>query len=267
MNIEAPQIVPSEKSTFHDCPSPMSPVSGRWKRAETAILFRSLRPSAVFGLGPGIRELGYGRRRVRPSDETRSACNTHRKRLLDAAIPQCDAGFRAQFGAAGNSGRCGGGGGGERRRWRRRLFGGRRRRPRRWGRRGSYVSSLFTQDVTISPGGNSDTTGQVVIQSDACTPDCFVSYTGSVQYFTVTNSGFTPQFIIIGAGGGQGGSNALGVPGGQGAVAEGEFLTPALRPWNSRLLSEARAALAVGVAVAARLMSTKLPCPSPRLGR
>jgi hypothetical protein len=38
-----------------------------------------------------------------------------------------------------------------------------------------------------------------------------------------------PQFIDIGAGGGQGG-NALGLPGGQGATAEGEFLTPVLAP-------------------------------------
>ena len=133
-------------------------------------------------------------------------------------------------GAAGNSGGYGGGGGGG-------LSGGGGGGGYSGGGGGgagggggSYVSSLFTQDVNISPGGNTDTTGHVVIQSDACNPDCFFQYTGSVQYFTVPNIGFTPQFIIIGAGGGQGGSNALGLPGGQGATAVGEFLTPDLAP-------------------------------------
>ena len=44
------------------------------------------------------------------------------------------------------------------------------------------------------------------------------------------NTGFTPEFIQIGAGGGEGGANGLGVPGGQGAVAIGELLTPDLAP-------------------------------------
>jgi hypothetical protein len=116
-------------------------------------------------------------------------------------------------GGGGGVGYSGGGGGG-----------------RGAGGGGSYVSSLFTQDVSIEPGGNTDTTGHVVISSDACNPACFVSYTGSVQYFTVINTGFNSQFITIGAGGGQGGSNALGLPGGQGATAEGEFLTADLAP-------------------------------------
>jgi hypothetical protein len=92
---------------------------------------------------------------------------------------------------------------------------------------GSYVNSLCTQDVSIDPAA---TRTHVVISSDACNPACFVSYTGSVQYFAVINPGFNRQFIIIGAGGGQGGGNGLGLPGGQGATAEGEFLTPDLAP-------------------------------------
>ena len=73
-------------------------------------------------------------------------------------------------------------------------------------------------------------TGHVVIESESCNPACFVSYTGGVQFFTVMNTGFTPEFIQIGAGGGEGGANGLGVPGGQGAVAIGELLTPDLAP-------------------------------------
>jgi hypothetical protein len=127
------------------------------------------------------------------------------------------------YGGGGGGGLSGGGGGGG-------YSGGGGGGRGAGGGGGSYVSPLFTQDVSIEPGGNSDTTGHVVIQSDACNPACYVSYTGSVQYFTVINTGFNPQFIIIGAGGGQGGGNALGLPGGQGATAEGEFLTPDLAP-------------------------------------
>jgi hypothetical protein len=125
-------------------------------------------------------------------------------------------------GAAGNSGGYGGGGGGG-------LSGGGGGGGYSGGGGGgagggggSYVSSLFTQDVTIEPGGNTDTTGHVVIQSTNCNPDCFFQYTGSVQYFTFPSAIVGP-FIIIGAGGGQGGSSALGLPGGDGAVAVGEM--------------------------------------------
>jgi hypothetical protein len=126
------------------------------------------------------------------------------------------AGNSGGYGGGGGGGVRGGGGGGG-------YSGGGGGGRGAGGGGGSYVSSLFTQDVTIEPGGNSDTTGHVVIQSDICNPDCFVSYTGSVQYFTTPNSIFGPQFIIIGAGGGQGGSNALGLPGGDGATATGEM--------------------------------------------
>jgi hypothetical protein len=42
--------------------------------------------------------------------------------------------------------------------------------PRGAGGGGSYVSSLFSQDVSIDTGGNTDTTGHVVISGDACNP-------------------------------------------------------------------------------------------------
>jgi hypothetical protein len=60
MNIEAPQIVPSEKSTIFECLFPMGLVSGRWKRAEAAIFFDRFDPAQSADLGPGIRELGRG---------------------------------------------------------------------------------------------------------------------------------------------------------------------------------------------------------------
>jgi hypothetical protein len=124
------------------------------------------------------------------------------------------------YGGGGGGGVRGGGGGGG-------YSGGGGGGRGAGGGGGSYVSSLFTDNVTIGPGGNTDATGHVVISSDACSV-CFIEYTGSIQYFTVINTGFFPQFIDIGAGGGQGGSNGLGLPGGQGATAEGEFLTPDL---------------------------------------
>jgi hypothetical protein len=61
MNFEAPQFVPSEKSTFHACLLPISPVSGRWKTSaksdpsSIASSRRSLLTSAS-----GIRERGPG---------------------------------------------------------------------------------------------------------------------------------------------------------------------------------------------------------------
>ena len=127
------------------------------------------------------------------------------------------------YGGGGGGGVRGGGGGGG-------YSGGGGGGRGAGGGGGSYVSPIFTQFAEIDPGANTDTTGHVVISSDACNPDCYFAYTGTVQYFTVTNTGFTPQFISIGAGGGQGGSNGLGLPGGQGATAEGEFLTPDLAP-------------------------------------
>jgi hypothetical protein len=125
------------------------------------------------------------------------------------------AGNSGGYGGGGGGGLSGGGGGGG-------YSGGGGGGRGAGGGGGSFVSSLFTQDVTIEPGGNSVPTGHVVIQSDNCNPSCFFSYTGSVQFFTFPSPVVGP-FIIIGAGGGQGGSNALGLPGGDGAVAVGEM--------------------------------------------
>jgi hypothetical protein len=127
------------------------------------------------------------------------------------------------YGGGGGGGVRGGGGGGG-------YSGGGGGGRGAGGAGGSYVSSLFTQFAEIDPGSNTDMTGHVVIESESCNPACFVSYTGGVQFFTVMNTGFTQEFIQIGAGGGEGGANGLGVPGGQGAVAIGELLTPDLAP-------------------------------------
>ena len=108
------------------------------------------------------------------------------------------------YGGGGGGGVRGGGGGGG-------YSGGGGGGRGAGGAGGSYVSSLFTQFAEIDPGSNTDMTGHVVIESDACNPACFVSYTGGVQFFTVMNTGFTPEFIQIGAGGGEGGANGLGV--------------------------------------------------------
>jgi hypothetical protein len=125
------------------------------------------------------------------------------------------AGNSGGYGGGGGGGVSGGGGGGG-------YSGGGGGGRGAGGGGGSYVSSLFTQDITIFPGGNGHTTGDVDIQSDNCNPSCFFGYTGSVQYFTFPSAIVGP-FIIIGAGGGPGGSNALGLPGGQGATATGEM--------------------------------------------
>ena len=112
------------------------------------------------------------------------------------------------YGSGGGGGLTGGGGGGG-------YSGGGGLAAAALAAAAARMSVLCSRNSSTSNRAATDMTGHVVIQSDSCKPDCFVSYTGGVQFFTVTNTGFTPQFIIIGAGGGQGGTNALGFPGGQ----------------------------------------------------